>query len=251
MNDASPSPQPSRALASMVGDHLALATSASVTLLIAFKVLATANFDVNTALVLVQIAGTSNVLVGSLVSMLPVLVLVAFQELFFRSFNWMRQRTAVERSAILMTTTPLLVYVLAIVPVALLLAPVVLILVLIGVARLATRRDNRTVEQIEADRPSSIERGAVGAFIYVYLFLVGAAAPWLPTEAVEDVDGTRVTAYVVGTRGDETAILPRTGNDGVRMLPTVTLEREYCSSESWATRTVLEMLRDDPYSDCP
>lgn len=244
---------PKPLLARLLDDHLSLLVSAAIAVLVTLKISAFSRFDPQTAAGVVQVSGTADVLVGTFVSMLPMLFVLALGELLLRRGSWYRSLQSVERSAVRAAVALPISWLALSIPIAfavIYLGLVLLVPALLGwFVRRASIKDDLSVEPTVPISRTESAAVQVGFPIYV-IFLVATAA-WLPTESVS-VDGAKpVKAYVIGTRGEETVFLPAGGSKGLETAPTRRTKRDYCSDTSWFDASVLDLLSGPRYPRCP
>lgn len=239
------------AIRTFVREHAALVASAALTTLVAVKVFAFSRYNVETAAAVVQVAGTGNVVVGTVVAMLPSLVMFGLGEVLIRRLGWFRGLAPVERSAVLgASAAPLCVMFLFVpfVTALLYLTAVIALPSLLG--WLMRRHDLRKPERSPAEPPSHVERTAARAMFPLWVLFTVVTATWLPTESVTVEGGEPVKAYVVGVRGGDTVFLPA-GNNGLVAAPTSDVRRHYCADASWMTSTLVGLISGPHYPACP
>lgn len=232
-------------------DHLSLVASAALAALVTLKIFAFSRYDPQTAAGVVQIAGTGGVLVGTFVSMLPMLSVFAVGEVILRKGPWFRSLQPVERSAILASLGLPAGWLALTVPLAfagLYLGSVLIVPALLGWIARRVERKSPSQDAIPASRT---ERAAVSAGFPIYVLYLIATAAWLPTESVSVDDGKPVKAYVIGARGDETVFLPVEGSKGLETAPTRQVEREYCNDSTWFEASVASLISGPRYPECP
>ncbi|MBD8608672.1 hypothetical protein IFT73_17595 [Aeromicrobium sp. CFBP 8757] len=211
--------------------------------------------DYTTALAIVRISGTSNLVIGALVSALPSLIAGALYFLVGNYYSWFRARTGLERSAIQAAAAPIFILALAAAPVAVVVIPaLVLMLIALGV-RLWGRLSKKSPAPLQPDeRPSDVERNAVRAIIGVGILFQLISAPWLPSERVESPGIPARTVQVLGFQGASTAVLvigEGTANRRIEMLPTQETTRVLCSRKTWMDKTLSDWISGDRYPRCP
>lgn len=239
-------------------DHLGMCASAGISLLVSLKLLASAGYDVNTASAIVQVAGTPQILLGTLVSILPSLTAALLLVLVTRYWRWYWSRTSVERSAIGLAVTLPGLFVLSMTPLSVAIAVVLsLVLLFIAGACLAlvqkrARRRGRVEGVSEAEESiSNTERKAVSAAGFAGVVVIALQSPWLPTEAITVAGEAPITAYVVGERGEDTVLLEKGRGKGLRVVPTLEVERSLCSSRSVWSQNIGSLVGGVKSAHCP
>lgn len=258
----------------LLQQHLGLVLSGLLSLLLAVKLLVAGNYNAETALGILQVAGTSSVLFSTLVSVLPYLLVATF----FASFNRWGPRvfalTGGEKTALFAALGPLTAILLFVIPLVLLGIVVAFILILFAVAhrrasrgksarqsgrfqqwRMRRKRErprNDAVEKARARTPeSSLESAASQASVLSFAVLMAAISPWMPFEAVTVGTEDPVKAHVIGVRGDKTIFLPDGPTQGLVTVETSDVHREYCDTRSWASVTAFHVFREPAYDECP
>lgn len=232
-------------------EHLALVASAGLTAIVALKVFAFSRYNVETAAAVVQVAGTGNVVVGTLVAMLPTLVMFGLGEVLIRRLAWLRRLAPLERRAVLASSAlPLLMLFLFVPFVTALLYLTVVIAVPLVLGWFVRWHDRKRSNPSPVEPMSDVERTAARAAFPLYVFFTVVTATWLPSESVAVDGGQPVKAYVVGVRDGETVFLPA-GNHGLVAAPTSDVRRRYCEDASWMTSTLVGLIAGRNYPECP
>lgn len=236
-------------------ENLALFASVALTALLALKLLIISGFNVVTAAGVLQVAGTGSVVVGTVVTLGPTLVLIALGEVWLRTTNQRRAMSSVERSSVQMAAAPVVGVLILAVP---MLSAAVYISVLFLVPRalgvvsrlVHLRRERRGQPHVRVEPMSSTERTAVRWAFPMFVLATVMTATWLPTESLGVGQHPAETGYVIGTRGAETVVLKE---KPVRLesVPTAELKREYCETRSWWTSPVIDLLSGRKYPECP
>jgi hypothetical protein len=225
-------------------EHLPLLVAGAVTTLTALRLVRVSHFNAETALAVLSLSGTANVLLSVLLQTLPTFIAGAGVGLFVAA----RERGFKVHD--LVVTAVLLAF---------LLVPWQ---VLLGVLALGVldwlvngRRGRRAVEQ---GRPAPVgaDRPVVYGFLLMMILLLPNAM-WLPMEAVS-VDGKKPTVgYVLHSGGDGLVLLRDDNREVVRLGQSGELERTYCETDdegwTWDGASVLSlfMSEDQPrYPDC-
>lgn len=235
-------------------NHISLFVGAATATLICLKVFAVAQWDMNTAFGLLAENGAANVLIGSLLVILPMMSVIAMTTVAPWAEARLSARTPVERAAARLLVT--LVGVLFV-----LIAPFYFILVVLGVwlfwraiqwvrAKRNKRKRHGGVTQSSAERPRRFKPvGVFAASVFVLMFS-SLPTPWLPSETVE-LEGEEVTVYVLNSKGETTAIL-LDSDRSIAQIDTELLTGQYChgliSRISYSLPVILQSSR---YPDCP
>ena len=234
-------------------NHLGLIVSGALTALLVFKVLAVAGWDPNTAKGIVAASGTTNVLVGATIAILPTLyplfivsVLPRIQTRFA-----LNERSSVERAAARMLETWPFTLLMFIVPIYLVLAVVALLALSIASMFIVRRRVKRSRTTRPEDRLSRFEANAVALAAVAWLLFFSLGTPWLPTESVKPEGSDPQVAYVLSQDSGEIVVLvdqPRR----LERLDANSLERAYCDKPThWFERTLLQLNAPPRYPRCP
>jgi hypothetical protein len=242
-------------------EHLGLVASGILSLILAAKILAVSRFDRETALGVVQVAGTTNVLLASIISTIPLVAPVLLIDAYGRWGRRYKSLTSVERASLLGALTAPILFTLSVVPIAVIGAVAgffaLLVVVLLAIARIHKVWSQRKGGKPPAssapeayEPPSRIERTAAALSAYAGIAYFALTSTWMPTEAVTIGDKEPVTAYVVGQRGDQTVYLP-TRPAGLRSVDTVSVERHYCDDRTWFDVTLFQAFGERPYPECP
>lgn len=233
-------------------EHLTLLSSAALTMFIALKILAVARYNPETALGIVQVAGTTNVVIAGTISIVPLLAMIVVMQGWARYRRLFRKLSGTEKSAVLMAAAVPLVLVLAVVPMATYLTIVAIfaLLWLVGLAYGAyTKR--HPPKAAETEPPSSVELRAIQMASLAGLGLVTITSSWMPLEAVAIKNEPAIAAYVVGERGPDTVILPTSRGAELIIAPTEDVRRTYCSNSSSFSVTLFQVIQGQQYDDCP
>lgn len=240
---------------SLVREHLGLVISGAISVVACLKVLSLGRYDPTTALAVLQVAGTSKVLLGTVVLMLPSVATLTVFIAYIRYGHRFRSLSSVERSAILAATGPLGVLILAMAPMASIVGIAIamaLVLVVAGIARLIRWMRKAGESETHAnDTPSTVEQTAAALILPIWLLLSAVQAPWLPTEAVAVNGGPATSAYVIGERNEDTVFLPTEAGRGLQFEPTEEVTRCLCSDDSWMSKNLVSLVSGNPYPKCP
>lgn len=233
-------------------EHLTLILSAALTMFIALKILAVGNYNPETALGIVQVAGTTNVVIAGLISILPLISMSVVMQGWARYNSSFRKLTGTEKMAVLMAMSIPLVLVLAVAPIATYLGILALFLLLRLVA-LAFGAYSRKYPPKEANQepPSDVELRSIQMASLAGLALVTITSSWMPLEAVTIKDEPAISAYVVGERGSDTVVLPTSRGAELVVVPTEDVHRTYCSNSSRLSVTLFQVIQGQQYDDCP
>lgn len=236
-------------------NHLGLLIGVAASTIICFKLLAVAGWDSTTALGILSASGTANVLIGTLLTVLPLLYgAFAFLAMPIIERN-LKRRTPVERSAARLLETWPAILLMFIVPVGLLLAFIgylVLTIVLSIIQRIRARRPatkNRKSVAAGGEIPSRFEALSAGLAGLVILLFGSLSTPWVPPETVVTSSGEQ-TAYVLKNEGDSTTVLLAESRALLRLEAGAVTGR-YCErSGGWWNEPILQLFEGDKYPIC-
>jgi hypothetical protein len=234
-----------------ITDHLGLVVAFAGAVLIAIRILASASFNIRTAQVLLETQGPGNVLIGTLISLLPSLVMIAGFALLWIGRFWLGVATLV---------------------VSQLFQPVTLAFAFLAISALYLplwrQRDPQAKTGSESRARSPRQAGLDKAIIVIGLvalvFLGGGIAfsprPWLPRETIT-TDSETIDGYVLEESEHELVILEADSGVVVRAHVDDDLERHYCDDDAvgyilgplpdWLDRPLLGLLYARGTSDYP
>ena len=233
-------------------EHLTLTVSGTLTLVVALKILAVGNYEPETALAIVQVAGTTNVLVAALIAVIPLVTSTLLIHAWGRWKQWFGTRTGTEKMAIASALATPSVILVGVVPIVLIVAVAAIYLSLRLLVYMVRRRESKKPSAKKAHEPMShVEQVSITMSSFAGLLFLAITTSWMPTEAVTIGDDPPVTAYVVGQRNDETIILPTSRGAGLVVAQTDNVNRNYCDDRSWLSVSIAQAFRQPGYDDCP
>lgn len=223
-----------RPLASIWVDHLGLAVSGVIAVIIAARVLAVAHYSPTTALVLISTVGTGQLLVGALVKAFPFGLMVI--SLVLQSF-WVGSRAEDKRLATwgLAGAATLLVvfapWTVVVVTAALTLLTLTPILRTLLSPSLSTSRREYLAFLLRGSSETDTQPSQgvhVGVFIaLLVLWFASTQDAWLPAERLDLPTGV-VSGYVLGTQDSEYVVLVAGDRHIMRIPATSVRARAYC-----------------------
>ena len=233
--------------------HVGLIVGAATATLVCIKILAVANWDMNTALGVLAANGTANVLTGSLLAVLPVLAAVFAVGVAPMIEQNLSRRTPVERAAVRLAEVWPGLLLIFIAP-TILLFLVVLWWIVIAVVRLRRKgkKRNRATKDSKAggappSRFESLSVGLASVFILVFSSLM---TPWLPSEVVS-LEGEETTAYVLNVDQNRATVL-FAGDRSLAQVDANAVSGQYCArSGSWLNSPFILVFKDERYPNCP
>jgi hypothetical protein len=236
--------------------HLGLILGGATSILICLKLLAVANWDSNTAFGILAAAGTTNVLTGTLLAVLPVLYGYFFVFTMPRIEQKLRRRTRVERSAARLLETWPTVLLVVLVPAYLIVVILAMFIVQIAVRIWQSRQERKRSARAnnegktEEERPSRFEMTSVTLAAVVMLSYSSLAIPWLPAE-VANTEAGKQTVYVLDRSGDVVTILLADGRK-LQQIDGASITGEYCQLGSrWWSAPAAAFLTEPRYPSCP
>lgn len=232
-------------------EHVGLVVSAALSIFVVLKVSAVARWNPVSARGILAENGTADVLIGSTLTSLPMLVLLFVVVVLPRLEARLEldRRIEIERSAaslVKILPTLLLMFV---VPVYLLVVlSLVVVVVPVGLRLVFSKLKVRS--RVE-DRMSRFEADAVLVAAVLWALWGALPVPWLPPESIEVGGRPAVTGYVLAQEGQDIVILM----DDSRLLQRLdsrTVERAFCDTDTvWYQKTLLRFLDQPDYSACP
>jgi hypothetical protein len=237
-------------------NHLGLLVGIAASTLICLKLLAVAGWNSTTAFGILAASGTTNVLMGTLLAVLPLLYGAFAFAVAPRIERRLMRRTPVERSAARLLETWPTILLVFIVPVYLLLAFFGYVILLILNTLIQRFRGRRPVDErekpsvTENEAPSRFESLSI-AFAAAAMLLWGSlATPWVPPETIDTPDGEQ-TVYALKSEDNIVTVLLADNRALVRVQADA-LTGEYCErNSSWWNEPFLQLFTDDNYPDCP
>lgn len=251
--------QKPKQLRDLLSAHLGLFFGLGASFLIALKILAVARWDVDIALALLDAHGTANVLSGTLLSMFPYFVAIAYLLVAPWLEKYLSTKTSVERAAAEMTHVLILMLVMFIVPIAYLIMILVMLCLRITRRLTASRRlkkgshkerssNDKSIES--ENRVSFFEWAAVQSAIIVSMVVGLLQVPWVPAE-IASIEGEPKTVYVFD-RGVDTSMLMEKSSGRIMRIESSLLSGELCEvNDSWLTDPILHLLKGDQVVACP
>lgn len=235
--------------------HGGLIVGASTATLLSVKILAVANWDMNTAFGILAANGTANVLTGALLAVLPILSAVLVVVVVPMLESKLPQRTPFERAVTRLTPACGGLLLLFIVPTYLLLL-YYLWWAAISVRRVVRSRRRRTKGRVSkrsrkgGSRLRRLDSTGLGLVMVFTLGFGSLPTPWLLPEAVS-LKGEDETAFVLSLdQGRATVLL-----DGDRSLAQVNADAvsgRYCvRNEVRLVSPLILALKDERYPRCP
>jgi hypothetical protein len=239
-------------LRALAARHSALAVSLVITMALGAKLLWAVGFNTTSALAVLQVSGTSAVIVGVTVSALPVLSAALGSGVAIALISpiggraWRRRRTYWFVGA----GVALLFAFFA--PITLLSVFALQATVLAALQQKRMGRSSRD-DEAEDERRDRVSRQA-RVLSYLGVGSLGLAlliTPWLTPQSVT-IDGRPpVQAYVLGDQGGETALY-MLKQERVVFVRTGSQTHQVCTQEfSWLFTSTAQLLMSDNYPQCP
>lgn len=236
--------------------HTGLILAGATSLLICLKILAVAGWDSTTAFGILSTSGTTNVLTGSLLAVLPVLYAYLFVYATPRIEQELKRRTPVERSAAFLLGVWPLMLLIVILP-AYMLAMVLAILLTWAIirawlARAMKRRgaSKTNKKPVKGELPSRFEVASVALAGVIFVSSGSLATPWLPAEVVS-IGAKQQTVYVLDKSGGVAVVL-LANNRKLQQIDLNALTGEYCQrGPRWLADPAVALLAQPRYPSCP
>lgn len=233
---------------SYVLQHPTLLLGVSGSLLISVKLLAVANWNATTAFGILSAAGTSNVLVGAFLGVLPLVYLSVGLTLVSLIERWVAKKTKVEKAAAGTLWVWSIILTVLIVPIGLILGAVVGVLLFAGVRFWSYR--SKSVPKGGENRVSRFESWSVTLGFTVYAVFFSLSVPWMAPEVIE-VEQKEVAAYVLSVSdGRATILLAR--NRALEYVDARDIKGEFCqmTASPWLV-ALPEVVTGSKYPLCP
>jgi len=241
-------------------EHLGVVVSAITAVLVIWRVLAVAHYDLTTATALLSVAGSGNVALGGFLSSLPVILL--FCACFFWPWisrwarggirsNWLRLVPLVVLALLELALLPTISVVILVGGVALLWGMLWLLVVILEHRRLPKdgAQSDEAPGEVYVPSPNMYRLTVLTALFSLWTMLTPTAS-WMPTESLR-VDGAPAFAgYVVGAQGDDVALLPL--ETAMIFVSSDSYSRQLCEEDTsrWA-RPVTRFFGHSEYPACP
>jgi len=244
--------QPERTSAGLLTQHLPLALTALVFVMVFARLLAVSNYDAVTARAVLANAGPTQVVLGSLFTSLPALlpiIAIGLPTLFrlrtrgggpLGQVGWSVTFALLLATAFVITQTSLYTRPWWSLAVSL---GIALVLGLTVEAFLRRQIANDTTGQL-ADRPWLAEDVGLATVLLLNLLVVTGSEPWLPAEKIELRTGDPVVGYVLDETDDQLVVLENDDRRVSRLELTDVTSREIC-------RLTQPALDRERYADCP
>lgn len=225
--------------------------------LIATKLLAVAGWDPNTAFAILDKSGTTDVLVGSILAIMPSLLtfIVIFSTQRIESF--IATKNPAERGALRLLQMVALLFVSYIVPVAQFASVLTTILFYYLLKFFRTKKSKkgsgtpqaRKRKQKDDQSITRFEANTVATVLVTLSVFASLSTPWMPSEQYKGPDG-KDTGYVLSDDGSEAYVLNKAKREVVR-LPSKELMGTLCTQgKSWATSSLATYLKPQRYESC-
>jgi hypothetical protein len=242
--------QPAQLLA-LATKHFGLLVSSTTFILVALRVLGTAEWNPTTALALVQVGGAGNVALSSALSVVPLvatlLLLLVMPWAYRNAYLW----------PVIKDHRPFFVFTVIGVWFGVYFAT--LSIFVLVVAWTATGAIRGAIARRHMSAPTTLIRATryqggdvlLAAVLGALILITVLETSYLPTERLDTPDTKPFTGFVVGERDDSMLVL-RNG-EGIEEYDTDTLTRQLCNrtDDSILARPLLTLVVDAPYPACP
>lgn len=247
-----------RRLARSWDKHLGLIAGAATSLTVCLKLLAVAHWNPTTAFGILAANGTTNVLIGTLLAVLPVLYSYAYALFLPAVQRRIKKRTPVERRAAQMLETWPSVVLVFIVPAYLLAVTLVTLAlrVFIPLAYRAVkkRRRKKKFGSPRAGRheaPTRFEATSVALSGMIMLSYWTLATPWMPAE-VANIEGVGPQTSYVLSKNDGVAIILKASDRQLQQIDAAALSGDFCQAGPlWVSAPVVALIGSPLYAPCP
>ena len=246
--------------------HLTLLISSALSAFIVLRILGVANWNMTTALALLEFGDTSKIIIGGVIVSMPSLfILVAI--LIYTSY--MPLGTVTPSKALLevgLLTIGIVIILFSHILTAVNIVVVIAFLVILYRVSRRKRQDTlgkTALQPIDMKEDSlKVERmlrklnkqimwsRGIALVGYIFLLAVSSMIPWLPQQSIVPTDGQVYTGYVVSEAGDTIVVLKEDGRT-IREYDNGAVTYALCSGSGWMNRTTAEVIWHEPYEPCP
>ena len=235
--------------------HGGLIVGASTAALLSVKILAVANWDMNTAFGILAANGTANVLTGALLAVLPTLAAVLVVAAVPMLEHKLPQRTQFERAVKPLAPACGGLLLLFIVPTYLLLLYYLWWAAIMAARVVRSRRKRTKGRAAKGPRKNGsclrrLDSTGIGLVMVFVLGLGSLPTPWLPPEVVS-LKGEDETAFLLSLDQDTATVLLDDDRSRAHMNADAVSGR-YCVRNGFRVMSPLILaFKDQRYSRCP
>jgi hypothetical protein len=210
-----------------------LAVGVASTVLVALRLLSVADFNPATAYGIVQSSGTANVIIGTVISLVPSIAIIAASGLVVYLVFYPRSKPLSPAAELAVWTSMTMLVLIALLTIALryLIAIGIWMLFILFLLKFRTPIRNALKEHGDAPVIRNAARGFGLIIAVTVIFGIVLSPPWMPSEYLVFKNGQSVTGYVLSETQTGMAVLQASPREVLYYGDPRSLQEEYVCSD--------------------